>query len=89
MKDLPTVVPREGVVPSAWHLEVAARVAEIYGCRLKEGSMVVDGGGQPIGTPRIEIDVADEEWGSFREVDRDRGDSLLALAWSPDAPPGW
>jgi hypothetical protein len=47
------------------------------------------GGGRPIGTPRIEIDVADEEWIPFRDVDRDRGDSLLALAWSPDAPPGW
>jgi hypothetical protein len=89
MKGLPSVVPREGKALSPWHLEVAARVAEIYGSRLKEGSMVIDGGGRPIGRPRIEIDVADEEWIPFRDVDRDRGDSLLAIAWSPDAPPGW
>jgi hypothetical protein len=89
MKDLPAVVPRAGKPLSDWHLEVAACVAELYGSRLKPGSMVVDGGGQPIGFPRIEIDVAAEEWTPFRDVDRDRGDSLLALAWSPDAPPGW
>ena len=89
MKDLPTVLPRAGKALSAWHLEVAARVAELYGSRLKVGSLVVDGGGRPIGSPRIEIDVADEEWIPFREVDRDRGDSLLGLAWSPDVPPDW
>ena len=89
MKGFPSVVPREGKALSPWHLEIAARVAELYGSRLKEGSMVIDGGGRPIGWPRIEIDVTDEEWSPFRDVDRDRGDSLLAIAWSPDAPPGW
>ena len=89
MRRIPTVIPREGVVVSDWHLEVAAAVAACYGVTLKPGSLVVQGSGRPIGTPRIEIDVAPEEWVPFRDVDRSRGDSLLGLAWAPDPPPGW
>ncbi len=33
--------------------------------------------------------VEPEEWEVFRAVNRDRGDALLAIAWNPDAPPGW
>lgn len=89
MSRFPTVIPREGKPVTPWHLEVAAAVAELYGVRLKRGSLVVEGSGVPIGFPRIEIDVADEEWRPFEGVDRERGDSLFGCAWIPDAPDGW
>jgi hypothetical protein len=85
----PTAIPREGIPVTEWQLAVAAAVAELYGVTLKPGSLVVAGSGKPIGYPRIEIDVADEEWLPFRDVDRERGDSLLGLAWIPDVPEGW
>ena len=89
MRHLPSVIPnREGTL-SAWHLDVAAAVAELYGVRLRANSVVVAGSGKPIGYPRLEMEVDAEEWVPFAQVDRDRGDSLLGLAWVPDAPPGW
>ena len=89
MNRMPSVVPSESRPPSPWHLEIAALVADLYGVRLKPGSMIVEGSGRPVGYPRLEIDVEEEEWRVFENVDRDRGDSLLGLAWSPDAPDGW
>jgi hypothetical protein len=38
---------------------------------------------------RAWIEASAEEWGVFATVDRDRGDSLLALSWIPDAPLAW
>ena len=89
LNHIPTVVPSETRPPSQWHLEVAAVVAELYGVQLERDSLIVQGSGSPIGFPRIDIDVDDAEWIPFREVDRSRGESLLALAWTPDAPDGW
>ena len=37
----------------------------------------------------MKIEAQPRDWELFRNVDRDRGDSLLALSWIPDAPPGW
>lgn len=89
MMQFPSVIPRKGKRISRWHLQIAAAVASLYGVRLKGDSLIVEGSGAPIGYPRIEIDVAAEEWLPFREVDRERGDSLLTCAWIPDAPCGW
>lgn len=89
MTRIPTVLPREGAVLSSWHLEVAEAVARLYGVSLKPGSLVVQGTGRPIGWPNIQIDVSEAEWRPFAAVDRSRGDSLLGLAWAPDAPEGW
>lgn len=83
------VVPDTARALSPWHLDVAAALARIYGVHLRGESLVVAGSGQPIGYPRIEIDVDAEEWLPFAGVDRDRGDSLLAFAWVPDAPADW
>ncbi len=83
------VVPDTAKALSTWHLDVAAALARLYGARLRDESLVVTGSGRPIGYPRIEIDIDAEEWLPFAGVDRDRGDSLLAFAWVPDAPPGW
>ena len=85
----PTALPRAGTVLSDWHLEVGEAVARCYGVSLEPGTLVVRGDGAPIGHSNIEIDVSDEEWLPFEGVDRSRGDSLLGLAWVPDAPPGW
>ncbi len=85
-----TVVPKPGVEPSAWHREVGQAIADVFGVEdFDPQTFVCHGSGEPIGYPRIEVEVQPEEWEVFREVDRDRGDSLLGIAWMPDAPPGW
>lgn len=89
MRGNPTVVPKYGLSPSEWQKEVGLRVAELYGVNLDPETFVVLGKGQPIGYPKIEIRVEEEEWLPFRLVNRGRGDSLLAIAWNPDAPEGW
>jgi hypothetical protein len=85
----PAVIPKYGVPLSDWQKEVGLRVAELYGVNLDPETMVVIGEGVPIGYPIIEQDVAEEEWLPFEAVNRDRGDSLLGITWSPDAPEGW
>ncbi len=89
MRGNPTVVPKYGQAPSEWHKEVGFRVAELYGVHLDPETFVVVGKGKPIGYPKMDIKVEEEEWLPFREVNRDRGDSLLGIGWNPDAPEGW
>ena len=53
-------------------------------------TFAVRGSGVPIGYPVVDMgDVAPGEWEVFRDVNRDRGDSLLGIAWTPDPPEGW
>ncbi|OGP51946.1 MAG: hypothetical protein A2Y79_11750 [Deltaproteobacteria bacterium RBG_13_43_22] len=85
----PTVVPKYGHAPTEWQKEVGLCVAELYGVHLDPETFVVIGKGKPIGYPKIDIKVEEEEWLPFRSVNRDRGDSLLGIAWNPDAPEGW
>jgi hypothetical protein len=85
----PTVVPKYGHVPSEWQKEMGLRVAKIYGVDLDPETFVVLGKGRPIGYPKIDLEVDEEEWLPFTPVHRDRGDSLLAIAWAPEAPEGW
>ena len=85
----PTVVPKAGVSPSPWQKEVGLHVAGLYGVPIDPETFVVLGKGKPIGYPKIKLEVLEEEWLPFAPVNRDRGDSLLALAWTPDAPEGW
>jgi hypothetical protein len=85
----PAVIPKYGVPLSDWQKEVGLRVAELYGVNLDPETMVVIGDGVPIGYPIIEQEVTEEEWLPFKAVNRDRGDSLLGITWSPDAPEGW
>ncbi len=89
LRRLPGVIPNEAVPLSKWHLEVGAAIAELYGVQLKPGTMIVQGDGTPIGYPNIELDVSDVEWRVFASVDRNRGDSLLGIAWAPTPPEGW
>ncbi len=85
----PTVVPKQGRPPTPWQKEVGLCVADLYGIQLNPETFVVHGKGQPIGYPKLEIRVEEEEWLPFQTVNRDRGDSLLGIAWNPDAPEGW
>jgi hypothetical protein len=90
MTSNPTHIPRPGVPITAWQQEVGAAIAAAYGVAdFDPASFVCHGSGEPIGYPNLVMDVSDDEWRVFDGVDRDRGDSLLGLAWIPDAPPGW
>jgi len=86
----PTVVPKPGVRPTRWQQEVGQAIADAYGVHAFDpDTFICVGSGEPIGYPIIEVDVQPEEWEVFRQVNRDRGDTLLAIVWVPDAPPGW
>lgn len=85
----PSVVPKFDVPVTQWQQEVGLRIAELYQVTIDPETFVVEGSGVPIGYPDMEIDVPDSEWRIFDRVDRDKGEVLLAMSWSPDAPEGW
>lgn len=86
----PGMVPKPGVRPTAWQQEVGVAIANLYGVETFDPeTFVCVGSGTPIGYPLIEMETEPHEWEVFRPVDRDRGDQLLAIAWSPAAPEGW
>ncbi|MEX2225990.1 MAG: hypothetical protein WEB52_06030 [Dehalococcoidia bacterium] len=86
----PAVVPRPGAAPTEWHQAVGIAIAGAYGVpEFDAQTFVCKGTGVPIGYPVMEVDATPEEWEMFRYVDRSRGDSLLGIAWAPDAPEGW
>ena len=74
---------------STWHMETVEAVAALYGSKVYPGTCVVVGKGKPIGFPRITVEATDAELSLFKDVDRNRGDALLAMSWSPEAPAGW
>jgi hypothetical protein len=83
-------LPRPGVVPTSFQQDVARAVASCFAVDdFDPLTFVCRGRGRPIGYPRMDIDADAQEWKLFADVDRARGDSLLALSWIPDAPPGW
>lgn len=85
-----TVVPQPGIPPTPWQQDVGQAIADVYGVEtFDRETFVCVGRGRPIGYPVIDVEVDPEEWEVFRQVDRDRGDALLGIAWMPDAPPGW
>lgn len=85
----PSGVPKPGVHPTRWQQEVGLAIAEVYGSTLDPTTFTVVGDGTPIGYPRMDVEATAEEWRAFEHVDRDRGDALLSIAWSPVAPDGW
>jgi hypothetical protein len=83
-------VPRPGHTPTEWQRAVGSAIAEAYGvASFDPETFVCKGTGVPIGYPIMEVEGTTEEWELFRAVDRDRGDSLLGISWTPDAPEGW
>jgi hypothetical protein len=86
----PTVVPKPGVRPTPWQQEVGQAIAAAYGSHAFDPeTFVCIGSGQPTGYPIIDFEVEPWEWEVFKQVNRDRGDALLAMVWTPEAPPGW
>ena len=86
----PTLLPKPGIRLTPWQQEVGRAIAAAYGNHAFDPeTFVCIGTGEPIGYPVIEFDVEAWEWEVFKPVNRDRGDSLLAMMWTPDAPPGW
>ena len=85
----PTHVPARGVIPTPWQQEVGTAIAHAYGVACFDPeTFVCLGTGTPMG-PIIDVDVTPEEWEVFARVDASRGDCLLGLIWTPDAPDGW
>ena len=82
-------VPSPGAPITEWQREVGLRVAELFGSEIDPETFVVRGPGRPIGYPQVEYEVPESDVHLFAKVDRERGDSLLAMSWIPDMPPGW
>jgi len=84
-----TVVPDVSRPITAWHREVGASIAALLGSEVDPETLVTRGSGKPIGFPRVEYELTEGEAELFGDVDRNRGDALLAMCWVPTAPPGW
>jgi len=82
-------IPKPGRPLSPWHLEMLERVAALYCVKVYPGTSVVIGKGMPIGYPRLDVVATDIEHKLFENVNRDKGEALLTMSWSPDAPSGW
>ena len=85
----PSVIPKYGVSLSGWHKDMGLKVSELYGVTIDPETLHVIGDGSPCGYPNIDCEVTEQEWLLFKEVNRDRGDTLLGIIWVPDAPEGW
>jgi hypothetical protein len=79
--------PDRALLP--WHAEMIEAIAALYGSAVYPGTCVVVGKGKPIGFPRINVEATEAQLNLFKDVDRNRGDALLAMSWSPKAPAGW
>jgi hypothetical protein len=85
----PTHVPMRGVLPTPWQQEVGEAIAGMYGVdQFDPSTFVCKGSGTPM-RPILDVEVRPEEWEPFARVDAARGDCLLGLLWTPDAPDGW
>ena len=89
LRNLPSVIPKPGVPLTEWQREVGLKIAKLYDITIDPDTFIVKGAGAAIGYPKLVYEVADAEWLPFKHVNRDRGDSLLGMAWAPDAPEGW
>lgn len=84
-----TVVPSGERPINDLHREVGIAVARLFGATLDPDTFVVQGSGTPVGFPRVAYETSPGEEKLFAKVDRQRGDSLLAMCWIPSAPAGW
>jgi hypothetical protein len=85
----PTVVPSRGVRPTLWQREIGVAIARAYGVeRFDPETFVCAGEWGPM-APIIDVEVEPAEWEPFARVNAARGDCLLGLLWTPDAPDGW
>jgi len=82
-------IPEPGSPLSPWHLEMVERVAALCCVKVHPGTCVVIGKEMPIGYPRLKVIATDAELRLFENVNRDRGEALLTMSWTPEAPSGW
>lgn len=85
----PSCVPARGRRPTPWQQKVGVAIARAYGVeQFDPATFVCAGNGAPM-RPIIDVEVQAEEWEPFAHVDAARGDCLLGMLWTPDAPDGW
>lgn len=82
-------IPQAGQPLSEWQMEVTEFVAGLYGSKVDRETSRVIGKGEPIGYPVVDIEATRDEEEVFASVNRDQGDSILAISWRPDAPAEW
>ena len=83
------IVPLAGQSTTQWHREIIECIAELYKVTVDPLTSRVIGQGIPIGYPLLDYDATEEEKAVFASVNRDNGDSLLAMSWRPEPPQGW
>lgn len=82
-------VPAANQKLTTWHSEMLLQLAKLYDVEVDPKTSRVIGKGVPIGYPRLEYESTIEEVLLFESIERDKGDSLLAMSWVPEAPVGW
>lgn len=82
-------VPRAGRTPTPWQQGVGLAVAEAFGSNLDPATFVCIGPGKPIGYPNEHFQATEAELQVWAPVNRDRGDNLLVMNWTPNPPTGW
>ena len=84
-----SVVPKINIVPTKWQQEIGKSIAQLYGVEFDEETFIVRSSAGAIGYPKIKVEASKTDWNIFRNVDRESGESLLAIVWYPDAPKDW
>ncbi|HEX4906319.1 MAG TPA: hypothetical protein VFU93_12765 [Acidimicrobiales bacterium] len=74
--------------PTRTQLLVTAALARVHGCAGADGAVGI-GRGRPIGRPKVDPEVTTEQAALFDGINRDRGDSLLWVAWLVPPPDAW
>lgn len=82
-------IPQAGRPLNEWQKEVTEFVASLYNSKVDRETSRVIGKGVPIGYPVLKYEATRQEEEVFATVNRDQGDSILAISWRPDAPKEW
>lgn len=82
-------IPKAGQPLTEWQKEVTEFVASLYNSKVDRETSRVIGKGVPIGYPVLDYEATAKEQEVFATVNRDQGDSILAISWRPDAPKEW
>lgn len=82
-------IPQAGRLLNKWQKEIISIVAGLLGSDVDCETSRIIGKGEPIGYPVLEYEATEEEAEVFACVNREQGDSILAISWRPDAPREW
>jgi hypothetical protein len=84
------LTPAIGKAITPWQQDVGAGVALAFDIEnFDPPTFVCRGRGRPLGEAFVNVEVSAEEWERFQNVDRSRGDTLLAIGFWPNPPDGW